>query len=112
EVVGGVVEVRPPVEAEPVDVRLDGVDVLLLLLQRVRAAEARGAAAAELGRDAEVEGDRLGMADVEIPVGLGRETRDDTRAAARLQVRGHDLADEVDRLPACPPLLSRRARWW
>ena len=34
EVVGRVVEVLAPVEPEPADVRLDGVDVLLLLLRR------------------------------------------------------------------------------
>ncbi len=48
EVVGRVVEVLAPVEPEPADVRLDGVDVLLLLLGRVRVVEAEVAAAAEL----------------------------------------------------------------
>ena len=48
EVVRGVVEVLAPVEAQPAHVRLDGVDVLLLLLDRVGVVEAQVAAAAEL----------------------------------------------------------------
>ena len=47
EVVRRVVEVLAPVEAEPADVALDRVDVLLLLLDRVRVVEAEVAAAAE-----------------------------------------------------------------
>src|SRR5213075_1345223 len=48
EVVGGVVEMVAPVEAEPADVLLDRVDVLLLFLDRVRVVEAQVAAAADL----------------------------------------------------------------
>ena len=68
EVVGRVVEVLAPVEAEPADVGLDRVDVLLLLLDRVRVVEAEVAAAAELAGDAEVEADRLRVADVQVAV--------------------------------------------
>ena len=48
EVVASVIEVLPPVEAQPAHVALDGVDVLLLLLGRVGVVEAQIAAAAEL----------------------------------------------------------------
>ena len=68
-----------PVEAEPADVLLDGVDVLDVLLDRVGVVEAQVAVPAVLGRDAEVEADRLGVADVQVAVGLGREARDDAR---------------------------------
>ena len=98
EVVGRVVEVLAPVEPEPADVRLDGVDVLLLLLRRVRVVEAQVAPAAELPRDAEVEADRLGVADVEVAVRLRREARHDRRVAALPHVGGNDLADEVGSL--------------
>ena len=64
EVVGRVVEVLLPVEAEPVDVTLDRVGVLLLLLRGVRVVEAEVAAAAVLEGEAEVEADRLRVADV------------------------------------------------
>jgi hypothetical protein len=68
EVVGGVVEMLAPVEAEPADVFLDRIDVLLLFLDRVRVVEAKVAAPAELLGDPEVERDRLRVADVEVAV--------------------------------------------
>ena len=77
EIVRGVVEVLAPVEAEPAHVALDGVDVFLLFLGRIGVVEAQMAAAAELLRDAEVEADRFGVADVQVAVRLGREAGDD-----------------------------------
>ena len=74
---------------------LDRVDVLLLLLDRVGVVEAQVAAPAELLRDPEVERDRLGVADVEVAVRLGREAGDDLRDAALAHVGGDDLADEI-----------------
>ena len=70
EVVGGVAE-AVPVEAEPADVFLDGVDVLLLFFFGIGVVEAQVGFAAELVGEAEVEADGLGVADVEIAVGLG-----------------------------------------
>ena len=95
EVVRGVVQVVAPVEAQPAHVALDGVDVLLLLLHRVGVVEAEVAVAAELLRDAEVQADGLGMADVQVAVGLGREAGDDAVVAPFAQVGGDDVADEV-----------------
>ena len=95
EVVRGVVEVLAPVEAQPAHVGLDGVDVLLLLLGGVGVVEAQVAAAAELAGDAEVEADRLGVADVQVAVGLRREARHDGGVPPAAQVVGHDVADEV-----------------
>ena len=93
-----------PVEAEPAHVALDGVDVLLLLLGRIGVVEAQVAAAAELLRDAEVEADRLGVADVQIAVGLGRKARDDASCAGPASRSAcDDVADEIlPRLPAPP----------
>jgi len=48
-----------PVEAEPAHVALDRLDVLGVFLDRVGVVEAQIAQAAELGRDAEVQTDRL-----------------------------------------------------
>ena len=95
EVVGGVVEMLAPVEAEPADVLLDRVDVLLLFLDRVGVVEAQVAAAAELLGDPEVQRDRLRVADVQVAVRLGREAGHDLRDPALAHVRGDDLADEV-----------------
>ena len=50
EIVGGVVEVLAPIEAEPAHVALDGVDIFLLFLGRIGVVEAQMAAAAEFLR--------------------------------------------------------------
>src|SRR5690606_35394404 len=47
----------------------------------------------------EVQADRLGVADVQIAVGLGREARADRGVLAAGQVVADDLADEI--LPGC-----------
>ncbi len=73
EVVGGVAEAIP-VEAEPADVFLDGVDVLLLFFFGIGVVEAQVGFAAELVGETEVEADGLGVADVEVAVGLGWES--------------------------------------
>src|SRR5262249_51692165 len=86
-----------PVETEPADVLLDRLDVLDVLLRRVRVVEAEIAAAAVLLRHAEVQADRLGVADVQVAVGLRREAREHTAAvAARRQILGDDRANEVE----------------
>jgi hypothetical protein len=95
EVVGRVVEMLAPVETEPADIALDRVDVLLLLLDRVRVVEAEVTATAEVAGDAEVEADRFGVADVQVAVRLRREARDNRRMAPAADIRGDDLADEV-----------------
>ena len=95
EIVGGEVEMLAPVEAEPADVFLNRVDVLLLFLDRVGVVEAQVAAAAELLGDPEAERDRLGVAEVEVSVRLGREARHDLRDSALAHVGGDDLADEI-----------------
>src|SRR6185295_173038 len=84
-----------PVEAQPPDVGLDGVDVLLLLPGRVRVVEPQIAMTTELRGDAEVEADGLRMADVEVAVRFGREAGDRDRDAAARDVGGDDVPDEV-----------------
>src|SRR5215203_5013574 len=95
EVVRRVVEMLAPVEAEPADVLLDGVDVLLLFLRRIGVVEAQVAAPAELLGDPEVERDRLGVTDMEVAVRLGRKAGDDLRDPAFAHVGGNNLADEI-----------------
>jgi hypothetical protein len=52
--------------------------------------------AAELPGDAEVEADRLGVADVQVAVGFRGKTRHDPAVVfAIFQVFGHDLANKV-----------------
>ena len=103
---------RAPVEAEPAHVRLDGVDIELLLLERVGVVEAQMAAPAELRRDAEIQADRLGVADMEIAVGLGRETGDDAAFPAARQVGADDVANEVARGILCRGLCRSLCQGW
>src|SRR5690606_27060413 len=84
-------------EAEPRDVADRRLDVAHLLGLGVRVVEAQvGHAAVVLG-DAEVQADRLRVADVQEAVRLGREPRDDADDAAGGQVGVDDVGDEVRR---------------
>src|SRR5881227_3717709 len=90
EIVRRVIEVPAPVEAEPAHVALDGVDVFLVLLGGVGVVEAQMTAAAEFLGDAEIEADRLGVADMKIAVRLRRETGDHGLAPARFEIGRND----------------------
>src|SRR3546814_11722109 len=57
--------------------------------------EAQVAQAAELGGDAEVQADRLGVADVQVAVGLGREAGADGGMLPVGQVMAEGTADAV-----------------
>ena len=96
EVVRGVVEPVLPIEAQPADVLHDRIDVFDVLFAGVGVVEAEVAQAAELAGDAEVQADRLGVADVQVSVRLGREAGIDPPAVlAGAVVLADDLADEV-----------------
>ena len=110
EVVGGVVLVPVPVEPEPADVRLDGVDVLLLFLGRVGVVHPQVATALVVAGDAEVQVDGLGMADVEVTVRLRREARDHFRMLPGGEILVDDLPDEVARTASL--LDHRQASEW
>ena len=96
EIIRGVIEALGPVETQPAHVVLDGVDVFHVLLARVGVVEAQVAQPLVLGGQAEVEADGLGVADVQVAVGLGRKAR--VHAAAVLagpDVGLDDGADEI-----------------
>jgi len=106
-----------PVKAEPAHRRVDGIDVFLLLFFGVGVVEAQVADAAVVARQPEVEADAFGVPNVQVAVGLGRETGADARrvghtggvvrriaraavpapagVGAGLQVVLNDLAQEV-----------------
>ena len=86
-----------PALDQPADVAGDGLHVLRVLLDRVGVVETQVADAVVLARDTEIEADGLGMAEVQVAVGLGREPRDDPRMAFLGDVAGDDVADEVAR---------------
>ncbi len=96
EIVGGVIEPVGPVEAQPAHVGHDGVDVLHVLLAGVGVVEAQVAQPLVLGGQPEVEADGLGVADVQVAVGLGREAGVDAAAVlAGADVGLDDGADEI-----------------
>ena len=97
EVVGGVQHLAMPLEPQPGHVLLDRLDVLDVFLGGVGVVHPEVAPAAELAGDAEVQANRLGVADVQVPVGLRGEPRVDTAAMpAGLTVGNDDLANEVE----------------
>ena len=74
EIIGGKVETVLIVGAQPLDILLDGFDELGFFLGGVGVIETQVELAAVLLGQSVVEQNALGMADVEIAVGLGRET--------------------------------------
>ena len=84
-----------PLEAEPMHRVLDGVDVFLLFLDRVRIVKAQMTAAAILLRQSKVQADRLGVAKMQVAVRLRRKARHHLAILARTEVGLDDLADEV-----------------
>src|SRR5262249_39223234 len=74
---------------------LDGVDVFLLFLGRIGIVEAQVASAAEVEGGAEVQHDRLGVADMQIAVRLRGEARDNGLVLPGGEVGLHDVANKV-----------------
>ena len=78
--------------AQPPNTVLDGVDVLSLFLPRIGVIEAQIGVPQELIGEPEIQVDGLGVANVQVAVGLGRKAR--LYAAAkfvRLQVANDDV---------------------
>ena len=100
KIVGCVIKIFSPIKAEPVHVALDGVDIFPRLLGRVGVVVAQVAMAAEFLGYAEIQADRLGVADMQIAVRLRREAGDDRLVPTRSQVGADDVADEI--LPSFP----------
>ena len=101
EVVRSIVFAVAPVESEPVDILADSVDILRILFRGVGVVEAQVAGASKLLGNTKVHAYSLGMANVEIAVGLRRETRIETSAVfAGRKVVGHNLFHKVQSLGA------------
>ena len=74
KIIGAVEEAVAPIEAQPADILLDGVNVFGVLLGRVGIIHTQVAKAAVLQGGAEVDGQSLTVADVEISVRLRGKT--------------------------------------
>ena len=94
EIVGSP-ELLVPLESEPVDVSLDGLDEFDVLFCRVGVIVSEIAAAAVLERGAEIEAKRLGVTDVQVAVRLRRESCHYLFMLARGQIFIDDVMDEV-----------------
>ena len=84
-----------PLVAQPLDVLFDVVDEHRILLGGVGVVKPEVAGPAVLFRGAEIDAQRLRVADVQKPVGLGREPGFDVIVAARGQVLIDELLDKV-----------------
>ena len=99
-IIRGEEELLFPVEPEPPHVALDRFDVFHVFGFRVRVVEPHVADAADLHGDAEVDADRLCVADVQEAVRLGGEARHHPAAVhAGAGIPLDDLPEEVEVFP-------------
>ena len=82
-------------EAQPVDIALDGLNVLGIFLGGVGIVKAQVALTAVLFGSQEVHDQRLAVTDVHIAVGFRRKTGVDALIAAALQVFFHSFPDKI-----------------
>ena len=86
-----------PTTNEPIHIGLDGLDVFDVFLGRIGVVHPQVAAAVGLAGDAEVQANRLRVADVQVAIGLRRKAGDAERVLPGLQILRDDIADEVCR---------------
>ena len=86
-----------PVEPQPSDVVLNGLDIFRIFGGRIGIVESQVADAARgVVRYAEVQADRFRVTDMEIAVWLGWKARNDSAAMfAGCVIGSHDVADKV-----------------
>ena len=75
-----------PLVTEPPDIFLNGIDELLALFFWICIVEAEMTLPPELLCQTEVDGDRLGMTDMQKTVGLWRKAGDHSADAPRIEV--------------------------
>src|SRR6266403_3303700 len=95
EIVRGIKQVGSPIIAEPAHVGLNRIDIFLLFLGGVGVVEPQVASPGKLLRDAEIERDRLGMADVQVTIRLRREARHDLAVFLDVEIGLDDVANEI-----------------
>ncbi len=96
EIIGGKIKMLAPIETQPANVPLDGLDILHVLCLGVGVIETQMADAAIFLGYAEIERNRLGMADVQEAVRLRREAGDHSAIiSAGAVIFGDDFSDEI-----------------
>ena len=73
--------VRAPVEAQPADIFLDGLDIFHVFGSGIGVIVTEVALSAKFAGQAEIQADGLGVTDVQVTVGFGRKTGDDLALA-------------------------------
>ena len=86
-----------PIEAEPLDILLDRVNILGILLHRVGIVETKVTLTAILLSQTEVQADTLGVSNMQITVRLGRETSLNSCVTLG-DGTGYDLFEKIERL--------------
>ena len=84
-----------PARDQPLYVGRNRVDVCDVFFDGVRVVEAEIALTVVFAGDAEVQADRLGVTDMEVAVGLGRESRDDLGVAFFGDLGRDEVADKI-----------------
>ena len=105
EIIRRVEQIGAPVVTEPAHVGLNRIDIFLLFLGRIGIVEPQVAAPGKLLRDAEIQRDRLGMAEMQIAVRLRRKPRHDPAVLFGVEIGLDDVANEI------APRLCRRRRF-
>ena len=96
EIVAGIVDVGP-LEAKPLDVVLDTLDIFGVFLDGIRIVETEVTLTTVFLGQTEVDGDGLGVSDVQIAVGLRWETGLEPAAVLTFgEVVDHLLFDEAN----------------
>ena len=95
EIVGSV-KFLVPLEAEPLDVLLDRIDIFSVLLGRVGVVKAEVGLSAVLLGEPEVDADALRVSEMEVPVRLRRETCHHALNSSGLQVVLYYLLKKVE----------------
>ena len=98
KIIRGVVEAVIPVEAQPVDILFDGIDVLRIFLGGVGVVHAQVAHSAEFISGAEVDAQRFAVADVKVAIGLRGEPGVDRHALELTAGRDVLLNKRVDKI--------------
>jgi hypothetical protein len=86
-----------PAGDQPAHVADDGVNILDILLDGIGIVETQVALSVLLPRDAEIQADRLGVADVQVPIGFRRESGHDLRVLPGCDVGRDNVTDKVAR---------------
>ena len=82
-------------KTQPVNIRLNGADVLILFLLGIGVVKTQIAAPAKLAGQAEIETDGLGMTDMQVTVGLGGKAGYHGLDHTLIEVFGNDLLDKI-----------------